>query len=134
VKYKIVLDTNIIVRLLKRPDKTDLLKKLVTNYDIYTNNFILLETERILVGRFNCTVRRAKVFTGLYAKYCTVYGETKSKYANTIDLRDRSDRPIVDLCIQSKALYLLSNDKDLLVLGNIGSTIVKNSEYLDTLL
>jgi uncharacterized protein len=135
MKSRLVLDTNIVVRLLKKPNKTAVLDLLTSKYDVCTNGYILDEVERVLCGRFGCTSQRAKSMTRLYSRYSTVFEVLALDTNSDVEqVRDKTDQPIVDLCLQSKALYLLSGDKDLLVMSNIGQTIIKNIDFLDTLL
>ena len=58
---------------------------------------------------------------------------TKVNLKSTIQLsRDRNDDHVLSLAVDARAAYLISSDKDLLVLKNIGKTkILTMSEFLN---
>ncbi len=107
---RLVFDTSAIVKILASPARTIYLANILQTHKLYTSDYIRDEVARVLVGKFGKTKPRAKSITRAYAKVCTII-----KPANTHQrVRDCSDQPIINLCIEASAKILVSDDKDLL--------------------
>jgi putative PIN family toxin of toxin-antitoxin system len=106
---KIVLDTNVVVRLLSSRVGILTLTKLSIEHQIYSSKYLNLECERILRTKFNKTSQYAKVVVGRFARLTTivVVDEVPIKL-----MRDPTDEPILALCHQHKVDYFVSDDLD----------------------
>jgi putative PIN family toxin of toxin-antitoxin system len=126
-----VVDTNIFVSLLIRPDSFAFL------IDYFETTGTLLYSSEVF-SEFARVLRRKK-----FLRYSTL--EEAEELLNWIDeigelvlisrtiagSRDLSDNKFLELAVSGKADYLITGDKDLLVLGKIESTpIVSPADFL----
>jgi putative PIN family toxin of toxin-antitoxin system len=131
---RIILDTNIFVSILIRPGSS--FSSLVDYIDQHATVLYSAETLTELVD----VLRREK-----FAKYTTAKdiaafvewiastGELVTVEDAVIGSRDPKDNKFLALAIAGRADYLVTGDKDLLVLGRIGATpIVTPSDFLNT--
>ncbi|HKT17264.1 MAG TPA: putative toxin-antitoxin system toxin component, PIN family [Stellaceae bacterium] len=130
---RIILDTNIFVSILIRPGSS--FSSLVDYIDEHATVLYSAETLTELVD----VLRREK-----FAKYTTAKdvaafvewiastGELVTVEEAVIGSRDPKDNKFLALAIAGRADYLVTGDKDLLVLGRIGATpIVAPSDFLN---
>jgi putative PIN family toxin of toxin-antitoxin system len=115
-KQRLVLDTNIVVRLLDHPGGKRSLKILLGDYSLYTSEYILAECRYILCKKFGQTAQRAKASINAYQKLChTVHDVDMAKM--TADIRDPKDQPILALCTQFDIDILVTSDDDFVALN-----------------
>ena len=129
---RVVVDTNVFISILIRPGNTFL--PLVDYIDLHATILYSTETMTELVD----VLRRQK-----FAKYTTAEdvaafvtwvadaGEFVTVEEPVIGSRDPKDNKFLALAVAGKADYLVSGDKDLLVLGHIGATpILSPTDFL----
>ena len=130
---RVVIDTNVFVSILIRPG--DRFQKLIDYLDEHAAVLYSPETLTELVD----VLRRDK-----FARYTTAAevaefvawmvsgGELVTVEEAGAGSRDAKDNKFLALAVAGRADYLVSGDKDLLVLGHIGATpIVTPAQFLD---
>lgn len=126
---KVVIDTNVLVRLVV--GRAGLLKlKLAIKHGmvLISSDYLLIELELTLNEQFGATRQRAKTTTRAIRKIATlVVPETTPKIS-----RDPKDDPVIAAVLAGKAQFLISDDKDLAELENVGSIkILSYRQFLD---
>ena len=124
---RIVYDTNVLAPVLLRRGEILKLKHRVkyNNATIITSEFILNELSEVLRLRLGMTKQRAKASSRAFTKIAQVVRP------NIIEpvTRDQDDDYILATAIEGKANYIVTLDKDLLVLGEYkGIKIITPSE------
>jgi putative PIN family toxin of toxin-antitoxin system len=110
-KPKVVIDTNVLVRILRSPAGRSLILKLSTKLCLYTNDYLLAECEDVLSRKFGYTKQRSKTATARYRRMCTMVNTSISTDKKS-GIRDQNDEPIVQLCKQADIDVLVTDDKD----------------------
>jgi uncharacterized protein len=111
---RVVYDTNVLATILSSRSEIRKLKIAVLNDQVtpVTSSFILNELETVLVSRFGLTRQGAKARTNLLARVAeVVHPSNIEKIA-----RDPDDDYILATALAGHATYILTHDKDLLVL------------------
>lgn len=126
---RVVIDTNALVRLVV--GRAGLLKlKLAIKHGmvLISSDYLLIELELTLNEQFGATRQRAKTTTRAIRKIATlVVPETMPKIS-----QDPKDDPVIAAVLAGKAQFLISDDKDLAELENIGSIkILSYRQFLD---
>ena len=111
---RVVYDTNILLTLTRR-EELMLFKEAITSGQLIhvTSLFILEELERVLVEKFEFTRQKAKITTRVFAKLSVVVTPLKIEKVS----RDPFDDHILATAKVGHANYIVTADKDLLVLG-----------------
>lgn len=125
---RVLYDTNVLVAVLARRESTLIFKEDVTTGRIehITSAHILREVEAVLAEKLKLTKQKAKIAARLLARQSTVVEP------RTIEkvCRDPFDDYILATAHVGKAKYIVSADKDLLVLKRHKKTdIVTPSEF-----
>jgi len=125
---RILYDTNVLVTILSRREailvlKEDMTEKHITNI---SSRHILGEVEAVLVTTMKLTRQKAKAAVRLLERQSTI---VSPKGIEKI-CRDPFDDYIVAAAVTGKAEYLVTEDKDLLVLkSHEGVNIVTFAEF-----
>lgn len=133
---KIILDTNWYVSSsINRNSRRQLFKILTnSNLEVFYSKELLLEYQEVISrNRFRKIVSETQVirFLSLILPKLTVTTINKTVLIS----RDKKDNYLLALALECNADYLVTGDKDLLVLKEIGDTkIVKMSEFQSLLL
>ncbi len=111
---RILYDTNVLVKILSRRKSILIFKEEVMNNSIthISSLHILSEVEAVLVERMKLTRQKAKAAARLLERQSTI---VKPKNIEKI-CRDPFDDYILAAAVTGKAEYLVTADKDLLVL------------------
>jgi len=130
-KKKIVLDTNIFISALgfNGPEKEILEKCIRGEFTLYYSNPILQELSRVLeYPKFNFSEAQKDALKLIIGEIgCLV----NSGLEFNIEIDDPSDKIFIEVAIVSGSDFLVTGDKHLLKIRNIGKTsIVKSSEFL----
>jgi hypothetical protein len=129
---KIILDTNLWISFLITK-KFDQLDKLIENRDIR----LIFSNE--LIEEFIDVVNRPK-FKKYFSKkdiekimeYFDQFGTLVKVKSDITICRDEKDNFLLNLSVDSKANYLITGDKDLLVLEKIGNTsIITFTDFIE---
>ncbi len=125
---RVLYDTNVLVAILARKESTLVFKEIVTTGRIehITSAHILCEVEAVLAERLKLTKQKAKIAARLLARQSTIVG------SRTVEkvCRDPFDDYILAAAHTGKAKYIVTADKDLLVLKKYKNTdIVTPSEF-----
>lgn len=127
---RIVYDTNILVTIVSSRKEIRLLKDEVVSDRIIlvTSSFILNEVGTVLVSRFRLTRQGAKIRTNSLARIAEVVTPLKIESI----ARDPDDDYIIATAVAGKAEFILTLDKDLLVLKeHKGIRIMTPSDFYD---
>ena len=110
---RVVYDTNVLATILSRRTQILRLKQAISSGQVtlVTSHFILGELETVLTEKFKLTKQSAKSRTRLLARVTEV---VKPLRVEPI-VRDPDDDFIVATAIAGKAQYIVTLDKDLLV-------------------
>lgn len=126
---RVVFDTNVLVRLVV--GRGGLLKlKFAINRGmvLISSDYLLIELGLTLNEQFGATRQRAKATTRAVRKLATLVSPEKIPKLS----RDPKDDPVIAAAVAGKAKFLVSDDKDLVELGNVGSvTILSYGQFLD---
>lgn len=128
---RIIIDTNLWISFLLTRDFTKL------DEIIFSRQGILVFSEELL-NEFLEVARRPKFRRFFSAAAIEELLETISEYADFVKVkiktdacRDPKDNFLLSLSVDGNADYLLTGDKDLLILGKFeGTTIMKISDFL----
>lgn len=127
----VLYDTNTLVKILSRREgilafKRDTLKQHITNV---TSAHILSEVEAVLVERMKLTKQRAKAAARLLERQSVVVNpKTIEKIC-----RDPFDDYVLAAALEGNAQYLVTEDKDLLVLKNYKNVKIVNTSTFRTI-
>jgi putative PIN family toxin of toxin-antitoxin system len=131
-KTKIILDTNLWISFL--------ISKKLDNFDkLIENKKIILIFSTELLDEFNEVVTRPK-FKQYFSKkdidklfeYFNQFGELTAVISNIDICRGKKDNFLLNLALDSKADYLITGDKDLLILRNFEKTkIIAFADFIN---
>ena len=137
---KIVLDTSVLIAAFYRPIAGPSFSKDVFDHltssdeEIYVSPYILKEFVEKCVKKLGVARTTAQTFEKILVKKLRVHTPQADLPDQTEfhSLRDAKDRPILDLAVSVKADFVLTWDKDLLVLRSIGTArIVTPRQFWD---
>ena len=130
---RIVIDVNVIVSALLFPySKPDLaLQKAQDHGDILMSMAIWIELENVIArskfDRYIELEKRKQFMRELYQTITPINDISET----IIDCRDSKDNKYLELAVTGKAQYIITGDKDLLVLNPFrGVNIIKPEEFL----
>jgi putative PIN family toxin of toxin-antitoxin system len=129
---RILYDANVLVTMLSRREAVIEFRELLTEADIthVTSAHILSEVEAVLAERMGLTKRRAKAATRLLARISQIVESANVERVS----RDPFDDYIIAAALQGGADYLVTADKDLLVLnGQTSIEIITPAEFQSVL-
>jgi putative PIN family toxin of toxin-antitoxin system len=125
---RVVYDTSVVVTIFARRGEILKFKRdiLTGRVIAITSDYILAETEAVLSDKFQLTKQRAKSHTRLYARIAIgVNPEDIQKVS-----RDSRDDPILATAVAGQVKYIITLDKDLLVLKEYkGIRIISPGEF-----
>jgi len=129
---KIILDTNLWISFLIS-DKLNQLEELIEYKKVTLIFSIELVQEFIdVVGRPKFKKYFSKKDVEKVLQYFDQFGELVEVKSEIEICRDEKDNFLLDLAVESKANYLITGDKDLLVLGKIHNTrILTYTEFIE---
>jgi hypothetical protein len=131
---KIILDTNLWISFLSS-------KNFIQIDELIENRRLILIFSNELIEEFIAVVSRPKFKTYFSKKdiekflvYFEQFGELVEVKSDLKICRDEKDNFLLNLSVDSKADYLITGDKDLLILDKIANTkILTLSEFIDNL-
>jgi hypothetical protein len=131
---KIILDTNLWISFL-------ISKNFIQIDELIENRRLILIFSNELIEEFIAVVSRPKFKTYFSKKdiekflvYFEQFGELVEVKSDLKICRDEKDNFLLNLSVDSKADYLITGDKDLLILDKIANTkILTLSEFIDNL-
>ncbi len=125
---RVVYDTSVLVTILSRRDLILNLQKDLSRGAVVliSSQFILNELERVLSGKFGLTKQSAKTRVRLLGRIAEV---VKLKGIQRI-VRDVNDDPIIATAVAGGAKYIVTIDKDLLVLEKHDDIMIIEPEKL----
>jgi len=131
MRNRVVCDTNILISALVfpggRPDEILKLAR-IGEIDFYISPFIVDEFERVLKEKFQYSKNEVKQRSERITSISTLI--EPSERITVID-EDESDNCILECAVAAKAGFIISGDKHLLALKELGSIkIVSASEFL----
>ena len=129
---KVVLDTNILISSLFWSGVPRLMVNLAISQEInsFTSIYILEELQSVLFESFNLPKDKIKDIIKDVLSYSEVI-KTKDHH---IKIRDQKDAKVIDCAISVKASYIITGDKDLLVLKQVKKIkILTPSDFLKTI-
>ena len=126
----VVLDTSAVVKILASPKRSVQLARILQTNRLFSSDHILKEIEYVLLHKINCTKSSAKSITLAYQKLTTT---VRPKPSLETMVRDKSDQPILDLCVSVRAEVLVTNDKDLLECGADWLQIIAFEKFMTAL-
>lgn len=110
---RILYDTNVLVAILSRRESVLTFKKLLQDQTVHvSSSFILAEVEAVLVGKLKVTRQKAKAAARLLERQSIIVNPKKIEKV----CRDPFDDYVLAAAVSGKVDYLITADKDLLVL------------------
>ena len=125
---RVVYDTSVVVTIFARRGQILKFKRdiLIGRVIAITSDYILAETEAVLSDKFQLTKQRAKSHTRLYARIAIGVNPDDIQKIS----RDSRDDPILATAVAGHAKYIVTLDKDLLVLKEYkGVLIITPAEF-----
>lgn len=125
---RVVIDTSVLVRLVSSKRGLSRLRNSIKyGLVLVISDYLLEELERTLYTKFGMTRQRAKVAAGVMARLSvSVTPQNIPKIS-----RDPTDDPVLATAVAGKVEYLVSDDKDLLVLKTSqGVKIIQLEKFL----
>ena len=111
---KIVLDSNIIVAAYAgRGLCNSLFELCLDRHEIIISEFILTEVSRTLHNKIKMPLQNVQIIIDYLKEFCIL--STYNKLPENI-CRDKNDDDIISLAVSNNVNYLITGDKDLLVL------------------
>jgi putative PIN family toxin of toxin-antitoxin system len=133
---RVVIDTNVFVSILIRPSNrfVALVDYLDQNATILYSTETLTELVHVMRrGKFAKYTTAAEVAE--FVEWIAAAGELVTVDELVTGSRDPKDLKFLSLAVAGRADYLVSGDKDLLVLGRVGATpIVAPADFLATVI
>lgn len=129
---RILYDTNILVAVFARREATLRFKQEITQRGIehVSSPHILREVEAVLVERMKLTKRKAKAAARLLERQSIIVETTSVERV----CRDPFDDYILAAALAGKVEYIVTADKDLLVLKTYkGIAIIKPSDFAEVI-
>jgi uncharacterized protein len=125
---RILYDTNVLVAMLSRRESIlDFKKQLEDGTTHISSSFILAEVEALLVEKMKVTKQKAKVAARLLERQSTIVRPKKIEKI----CRDPFDDYVLAAAVSGSADYLITSDKDLLVLEKYkGVVIVTPKDFM----
>ena len=111
---KVMLDTNVLVSALARPAHgvcADVLQVVLARHHLVLARQILVELERVLVGKFKMPAPQARNIVAFVDAHATVIEPTEPA---AWPLRDADDRWIVGAALEHSVDLLVTGDSDIL--------------------
>lgn len=129
---KVVVDTNVWLSALRfGGEVAKVLQIALETNELVVSQFILTETERVLVQKFSVSESQLRSVLSSIRSYSTV--ETPTGTPPTV-CRDPNDNHVLHLCKHVAANVLLTGDKDLLVLKTFEGTRILSPKQFTELL
>jgi len=125
---RVLYDTNVLAQVTARRGRGLQFRALLAGGDIthLTSRYVLDETEAVLVERFGATRQKARASVRLIAKFSVVVEPARIEQVS----RDPNDDAVLAAAAAGHARYLVTADKDLLVLGEYRSVqIVSPADF-----
>jgi hypothetical protein len=118
---RILYDTNALVAMLSRRESILSFKKLLQDQTVHvSSSFILAEVEAVLVKKMKLTKQKAKVAARLFERQSTI---VHPKNIEKI-CRDPFDDYVLAAAVTGKVDYLITADRDLLVLEKYKGIVI----------
>ena len=129
---RVVLDANVIIAAFAARGLCEsVLELCLSDHELVVSRHLLAEVQRHLVGKVKLPMEVAEEIVGLLQDLGTLVEPVP---VDDAACRDRDDLPILGLALAARAEYIVSGDKDLLVLKNIGNVpICSPREFADAL-
>ncbi len=119
---RLVIDTNVLIAaFISHGVCSELLEHCVLNHDVVLSGFILDELKEKLVGKFKYTTREANGVVTLLKSRCSIVG---TPVLPSPVSRDPDDDNIIATAIAGSCRCIVSGDKDLLDLKQVGHIMV----------
>jgi putative PIN family toxin of toxin-antitoxin system len=119
---RVVLDSNVLVAAFATHGVCyELFEYCLRNSTIISSDFILDEVERILVDKIKIPSKKSSEIINYLKIQCHRVIPQEMKVEN---LRDPNDQMIIATALSGNADYLITGDKDMLVLKKIKKTVI----------
>lgn len=127
---RILYDTNVLIAMLSRRDAILAFKKQLENGVVHVSSpFILAEVEAVLVKKLKLTKQKAKATVRLLERQSVIVDPKKIEKL----CRDPFDDYVLAAAVSGKVDYLVTADKDLLVLEKHGKVVIIHpKDFRDT--
>jgi len=127
---KIFFDTNVLVSaFLTRGLCADLMRLVLAEHQFMTGEFVVNELRRILAEKFEMPVKKISDIASFLSQQTLV--STPAKKVD-VAVRDKDDQWVLSEALSGEADYLVTGDKDLLVLSKVHHLIILNPRDLWT--
>lgn len=121
---RIVFDTNVLIAaFISRGMCHELLEHCILHHELVSSKFILAEVREKLLDKFKFTVERANEVDALLRSRMEVV--TPADLPSAV-CRDPDDDNVLATAAAGSCEYLVTGDKDLLVLKQFGSIVIIN--------
>ena len=129
---KVVLDANVIIAAFAARGLCEsVLELCLSDHELIVSPHLLDEVRRHLVGKVKLSIEVAQEIVALLREYATL---VEPLAVDDAVCRDRGDLPILGLALAAGADYLVSGDKDLLVVERFGDVpICSPRQFADAL-
>jgi len=118
---KIVFDTNVLIAaFIATGTCKDIFEYAVENYEVVLSPYILNELKDKLITKLGFSLDDFKEINDLLHRHVFIIREKKVK----LQFSDKKDIPILNLCLSVNADLLITGDKQIRKLNQIGSTVI----------
>lgn len=125
---KVFFDTNVLISaFLTRGLCADLMRLVLAEHQFMTGVFVVGELRRILFEKFEMPAKKISDITVFLSQKTLVPTPTK-RFG--VSVRDKDDQWVLSEALSSEADYLVTGDKDLLVLSRVRDLIIFNPRQL----
>jgi len=125
---KVVLDTNVIIAAFTaRGLASSVFELCIERFEVVISEYIINEISDKLVRKLKVPQDRANELISFLKEFCTIEAYAPLEKRVCSDIKDDN---ILALAQGSKSDYIVTGDKDLLVLNKFGQTIILNPRQL----
>ena len=121
---KVVLDTNVIIAaFVARGLSNSVFELCLDKFEVITSEFIIKEISKKLIDKIKIPQKRVNEIIDFLKEFCSIVSYEKI-------CRDQKDDEILALAKNSNSKYIVTGDKDMLVLENFGGIRIINPRQL----
>ena len=119
---KVVLDSSVMIAAFATRGLCDsILEYCLENHEVFLSNHLILEIQKNLRKKIKLGLDEIEEIVSYFKDNMVLLEPTRLPLDSC---RDVNDVPVLGLCVVAEANYLITGDKDLLVLGKFSDTVI----------